>query len=142
MVGKKELVLFRKLIKLYPVTEVPYQPLSKSADPGEIETDQKLLEEAIAAQKTENKKQILGLIKSEEHFKKTARGYRLKLEPFHLECLLQVLNEIRVGSWRKLGCPDPRAGQQPKLNEETIPFFWAMVLSEQFQFVLLQAAQE
>lgn len=139
LAGKKECALFRKLLKFYPVIEAPYQPLSKLSDAEEIKADQKLLEEAIAAQKQENKKLILKFVKDPDRFKRTSRGYLLKLEPFHLECLLQVLNEIRVGCWRKLGSPDPKNGKPPVLTPETMPFFWAMILSEQFEVVLIQA---
>lgn len=35
------------------------------------------------------------------------RLFSWHLDPAEIEALLQVLNEVRVGAWIRLGCPDP-----------------------------------
>lgn len=66
-------------------------------------------------------------------------GWRLTLSTADSEALLQLLNEIRVGAWEKLGAPDFGAGERPKLDEENLLGLWAFQLSEVFQGVLLDA---
>lgn len=66
-------------------------------------------------------------------------GWQLTLGGGEAELLLQSLNEIRVGSWEKLGSPDFEAGQKPVLNEENFLALWAFQLSELFEGTLLAA---
>lgn len=66
-------------------------------------------------------------------------GWQLTLTDGDVELLLQALNEIRVGSWEKLGSPDFEAGQKPELNEENFLALWAFQLSEMFEGTLLAA---
>ena len=63
------------------------------------------------------------------------RGY------FVAQITLQVLNDIRVGSWVKLGCPDPDKAlpaSPPRLDARSLQ---AMHLSGQFQMALLEAVK-
>lgn len=66
-------------------------------------------------------------------------GWKLTLSTAGSEALLQLLNEIRVGAWEKLGAPDFGAGERPKIDEEDLLGLWAFQLSEVFQGVLLDA---
>ena len=55
--------------------------------------------------------------------------------------LLQVLNDIRVGAWEKLGCPDFEAEKRPEVTEENFLCFWACQLTDLFEGVLLAALE-
>ena len=68
-------------------------------------------------------------------------GLRFSLRAPQMEWLLQVLNDIRVGSWLILGSPD-QAGKPIVLNEQTAPYFWSMEMSGYFQSALLEALNE
>jgi hypothetical protein len=65
-------------------------------------------------------------------------GGRLSLSPAEVEWVLQVLNDIRVGSWIILGSPEERL---PELNETNAPHVWAMEMAGHFQAQLLEALQ-
>jgi hypothetical protein len=56
-----------------------------------------------------------------------------------MEWLLQVLNDVRVGSWLLLGSPDGPAETLAKLSHETASHFWSMEVAGQFQMVLINA---
>ena len=60
------------------------------------------------------------------------------LTPSELEWLLQILNDVRVGSWIILGSPE-QAMEFKLLNEKTAADFWAMEMSGQFQMRFLEA---
>ena len=67
------------------------------------------------------------------------KGYRVTLQRADLEWLLQVLNDVRVGSWLILGCPDPDEGPAPEVNEANAKYIFLLELSSHFQCVLLEA---
>jgi hypothetical protein len=121
----------------------PRRPRSIASD---AEADQKLraaqqdLDAALEEHRTEQVSAVESLMSD------TARcaaqpggGWRLTLNEADAEMLLQALNEIRVGSWEKLGAPDFESGQHPELNEENFLALWAFQLSEVFQGTLLAA---
>jgi hypothetical protein len=134
--SEKQLLL--QVLSLYPLIPTGHQTLSKT---GQSEEDQKLLEEALAAQREENKKQLEMMLKSKSLFRKTSgrQTYLLSLKISEAEWLLQVLNDIRVGSWLRLGSPDRTEEFMAALSEQTAPYFWAMEVSGHFQMVLVHA---
>jgi hypothetical protein len=81
------------------------------------------------------------MLKSKSLFRKTSgrQTYLLSLKISEAEWLLQVLNDIRVGSWLRLGSPDRTEEFMAALSEQTAPYFWAMEVSGHFQMVLVHA---
>lgn len=126
-----------QLLQLYPRIPSTHHRISKrSSSPDPVES-QRLLDEALAEQRVAHKKQITTLLNHPERFEVTAKGeWRLSLSRAEGEWLLQVLNDIRVGSWVSLGSPEDIAGA---FTEETAADFWAMELSGLFQAQLLEA---
>jgi len=108
-----------------------HQPLSKSAPPSQEQSNQQLLDEALAEQRAENKKQLDALLADKDRFKETESGCRLSLPPGDVEWLLQVLNDIRVGSWLRLGSPEATL-ELATLSNLTAPDFFAMELAGHF----------
>ena len=56
-----------------------------------------------------------------------------------MDWVLQVLNDVRVGSWVLLGSPEELAMD---LNEKTAPHFRAMEMAGYFQAQFLRRSQE
>ena len=113
-----------------------FHKLSQSRRLPEPEANQRLLDEALAEQRAENKKQLEALLADPRRFAHTETGGRLSLSPAEVEWVLQVLNDIRVGSWIMLGSPDEKRAE---LNEGTAPDLAAMETAGYFQMQLLQA---
>ena len=141
-IGKRERNILLEVLKRYPVAwDVPYK-ISQSADPRAAEADQRLLEEALAEQKKENKLQLEAMLNSEGRFVEDDLGYRFTLTIQQMDWLLQVLNDIRVGSWMRLGSPDPKEGKSVKISEENLQLGWAMEMAGLYEMTLLQALRE
>ena len=136
--GRREKQLLLALLKLYPCLPAAHQPLSKTGGLPGRETGQGLLDEALAEQRRENRRQLQALLADPGRFQEQETGWRLSLSPGDLEWLLQVLNDIRVGSWVLLGSPEERLVQ---MDEKTAPQYWAMEMSGQFQMGFLEATQ-
>jgi hypothetical protein len=136
--GRREKQVLLSLLKRYPCLPAAHQPLSKSGGlPGQ-EAGQGLLDEALAEQRQDNRRRLQALLADPGRFQEQETGWRLSLSPGDLEWLLQVLNDIRVGSWVLLGSPEKRL---VGLDEKTAPHYWAMEMSGQFQMQFLEAMQ-
>ena len=134
--GDREKRLLMLILQLYPIIPLDHQKLSRGATRPE---DQQMLQEALSAQRESNRRQIEALMTADGVFVGDSGGWKLTLNPSHMETVLQVLNDIRIGSWILLGSPDGPAEILAALNEETAPHLWAMEVSGQFQINLLQA---
>ncbi len=137
----KEKPILLKVLGLYPLIPVSHQRLSKS---NECSEGQQLLEEAMAAQHKEKFKNLIeNLLQSGALFREHEEGWRFFLKSLaDLEWLLQVLNDVRVGSWLIIGSPDGPTEMLAALNEKTAPYFWALQVADHFEIALLQALRE
>ena len=131
---KKEETLFLNLLARYPVMPADYHARLTSNDSREQEREQ-LLGEALAEQKLSQKKALKSLLQRPGCMVKQKDGTRMQLTPAERECVLQVLNDIRVGSWIRLGCPDNT--EEPSITDENAEDYWAMDLCGYFQMGFL-----
>jgi hypothetical protein len=136
--GHREGSLLLQVLKRYPRVPSAHQPLSKSGLLSNRQENQRLLDEALAEQRADCKNQLQALLADPRRFHKVDTGFRLSLSQPDAEWLLQVLNDIRVGSWIILGSPE---GKLEGLNASTAADFWAMELAGAFQAELLQALE-
>jgi hypothetical protein len=141
-VGRREKSLLLDLLKLYPVVPGSHHQISHTGEGAETEANQKLLEEALAEHRNENKRALEAMISEAGRFQETSTGFILSLSSEQLEWLLQVLNDVRVGSWLELGSPDEKQGKRLRLSLQNARYLWAMELSGHFQYALLAARRE
>lgn len=136
IVAKEKRLLFQ-VLSLYPLIPPAHAQISKSEDRP---ADQQLLEEALAAQRLEQKKRVMALLKAKTVFHPNEAGFRFTLKAAQVEWLLQVLNDVRVGAWLALGSPDGPKEILAALNEKSAPYLWAMEVAGQFLMELLKAS--
>ena len=134
--GHWEAHLLLEVLNLYPCLAPAHQKLSKAGPLPETDANQQLLDEALAEHRAENRKQLQALLADRRRFAPTETGGRLSLPPAEVEWLLQVLNDIRVGSWVRLGSPDAKP---MRLNKKTVPHYRAMEMAGYFEAQLLEA---
>jgi hypothetical protein len=135
--GQREKQLLLDTLKLYPLVPASRHRLSKDGQGPNTDEDQLLLEEALAEQRQENRRQVLAMLNEPQRFRETKSGFELTRAPAQVEWLLQVLNDVRVGSWLALGEPEP--GEEPELTKQNANYFLAMELCGLFESVLLAA---
>jgi hypothetical protein len=129
---EKDLLL--AVLRLYPCIPTAYQPLTRLARLGD--SNQQLLDEALAEQRASNKKHLQVLLADPKTLTKTKTGWELSLSPADVEWLLQVLNDIRVGSWTILGSPEDCTAP---LNAANVSHLWAMKIAGAFEMEILEA---
>ncbi len=140
-IDTREEALLLAVLRLYPVVQTSHHHLSKDPQRGGS-SEQRLLEESMAQQRAAHRRKLDELFLTPQRFFKDAPGERrLVLKGDQFEWLLQVLNDIRVGSWVKLGCPD--LGKAPPLESTraNARYLHSMDLSGQFQMALLEAVK-
>jgi hypothetical protein len=138
-ISPQEKNLLGEVLKLYPLISSTHHRLSKTARAVQPDENQRLLEESLAAQREVNRKNVRAMLNQPGHFQTTASGGQLTLSGPEIEWLLQVLNDVRVGSWVALGSPDPEPGKQTTFDEKTVPRFRMMELAGAFEMVFLDA---
>ena len=136
---RREQRLLLGLLQLYPLIPASYHRLSRTTDPERMAAGQKLLDEALATQKAENQGRLFALLKASGRLKLEAGGCRITLGADEVDWFLQILNDIRVGCWLKLGCPEPNQESRPELTEDNVHYYVAMEFCGMVQSLLLQA---
>ncbi len=134
--GENERLLFEHLLRLYPVVPPAHQQITRGPTLLDAAAEQKLLDEALAEQRQQSRKRIEILLQDLARLKSAGNGSRLSLPPADLEWLLQVLNDIRVGSWVRLGSPDRKFENLPPGH---LQHLWAMEGAGFFQMALLES---
>jgi hypothetical protein len=135
--GQREKQLLFAVLELYPLTPASHHRLSKQGKGPKAKENQQLLKEALAEQRKENRRLVQAMLNEPQRFRETKTGLELVLAPAQIEWLLQVLNDVRVGSWLTLGEPEP--GKEPPVTEQNAKFFFALEVCGLFESVLLAA---
>ena len=136
--AREKKILF-DAIKLYPLVPATHHRLTKAAA-AHSDENQHLLEESLAQQRTENRQQLEALLNDPGPWKKSGSSFRLQLQATEIEWLLQVFNDVRVGSWLMLGEPDE--DKPPEITPENFQYAVAMEVCGAFQSALLAALGE
>ncbi len=136
--GRREKDVLLGVLQLYPLIPSAHQRLSKKACLPDQQASQALLDEALAEQRAENKKQLQALLTEPDRFHEESHGWKLTLTPSQAEYLLQILNDIRVGSWILLGSPEERL---TRVTPENARHVWSMELAGSFQIQLLEGLE-
>lgn len=138
--GARERTFLERLLSYYPIAPESSQPLTRESRP-ELAEAEALLHESLREQKQELTGWLRLHLCEGEALRRTSTGWRLTLEGSEFERLLQVLNELRVGAWSRLGSPEVIDSEELANGSETAQLHAIMTLAGQFQMVLLHALE-
>ena len=133
---EKELL---NVIRLYPHVPAAHHRLTKGRRIPDRAENQQLLEEALQAQREENRQLVATLLNEPARFAEIETGFRVGFTRGEIEWLLQVLNDVRVGSWIALGSPPGHPELQPGLSNETMSHIMTMDVAGFFEMAFLHA---
>ena len=139
--SNRERAALIKILRAYPVLPPAHQPVSRELKDPHVTDYQRLLDEALAEQRTANKRHLEEWLATPERFQKAKGDCHFTLERVDTEWLLQVLNDIRVGHWLRLGSPEPDDLKPHKLGLKRLPTWLAMEMSGYFQMNILEALE-
>ena len=81
-------------------------------------------------------------LKLPERFQQAGNHFEWRVENDHREWLLQIINDVRVGSWVELGSPDDLDAAEQQVGEESARHLALMELAGMFQSVLLMGTED
>ena len=140
VMSAQEKLLLLSLLSLFPLTPLahPRRQLSRLAEMPDARENQQLLAESLKAQQEHSRQWVAGL-HVPECFKPAPGGFQLTLNRAEVEELLQVLNDVRIGSWLALGAPDTEAEEELRLTEQTSAHGHRLQLAGLFEMFFLKA---
>ena len=138
-IRREEKALLLQVLRLYPLVPSAHHRLSRGRQIPDQAENQELLEESLNARRRENRKQVEFLLNESDRFTECQAGYRASFTRGEIEWLLQVLNDVRLGSWLALGSPDPDQGIQKGLSPQTASHVMAMDVAGFFEMSFLRA---
>lgn len=120
-----EFDIFRNLLRRYPAMPTGYYKISREPNPA-LTDDQHLLDEALEETRRSHRAHMVRFLASPEIFKRVGECTVMDLRGENHEWLLQILNEIRVGLWIKLGSPEDQELELIHEDKPDHPDVWAM----------------
>lgn len=137
VLGRREMALFVNALHGFPVTR-PKPPAVTAEGAPPNDSAQALLEESLAEHKRENAAVLRKFLDSPDHIRVEGTTVHLTIPRESVEWLLQVLNDLRVGSWELLGCPKP---DDVEVTDENVLHYVVMETCGMFQMALLGALE-
>lgn len=138
-ISPEEKDLLAHLLRLYPLVPAIHYRLSKDRQIPNRDENQRLLDDSLSAQRLENRKQIESLLNEPERFIACPAGHQASFTRGEMEWLLQVFNDVRIGSWIALGSPDPQQERQQRRHQPGGPHAFIMNLAGYFEMEFLNA---
>jgi len=132
--------LFFKVLARYPLIPSGHHRLSRNPEAGAAGGEnQALLEEALAAHREETRQKVRRLTGQAGQPPATGTGFRWNAARADLEWVLQVLNDVRVGSWLALGSPHLQTERSGPVTAEQLAHYWAMDIAGGFEMIFIAA---
>lgn len=140
LIGKRERQMMFGVLKHYPMLSSTYVS-DRHSSPRALKKNEELLKEALAEQQKENRQLVKEFLDAKGRFAEHELGYQFTLALSEAEWLLQVFNDVRVGSWVKLGSPALGDSLRVALDEKKVRLCCIMEIAGLFESELLQALQ-
>ncbi len=143
----QEKSLFLAILSLFPQVPAAHHQLSRQDGLPDADANQHLLEESLKAQKDESRQWITVTFKNPDRFQPVKTGetelhLHLTVSRPEIEILLQIFNDVRLGSWLALGSPDLGQKKKPAPSRQTTPFIQRMELAGLFEMFFLKIIHE
>lgn len=133
----QEKSLFLAVLSLFPQVPASHHQLTQAGGLPDEQNGQQLLEESLQAEKEENRRWITATFRDPQRFLAVDSKFHLSLSYGEVETTLQILNDVRLGSWLALGSPDLAQKEKLNVNRQTAPFIQRMELAGVFEMFFL-----
>ena len=134
----REKQLLCKVLSLYPLVPPTHHRLTLNPT-ADTDDDQEMLDEALAAHREEARQMVQTLINNPKNFPACGSGFRWSATRAEMEWVLQILNEVRVGSWIAVGSPNLQHAKHAVPTPENQSHYWAMDIAGGFEMIFISA---
>ena len=135
--GEKEFLL--QILSDYPVVTNQECVLSRDSEDPDLQEDTELLRSHLEEITQENRKKLNQWLQAPDTFRQTDDHAELVIDQSHRDWFLQILNDIRVGTWHRLHCPDPEKMEALAENPDHLNAALTMELIGLIQSFILRA---
>jgi len=111
------------VLESYPVVPLGHQRLNRGFDAGFSPEDEELLQEALREQRATHHELVRRWLAAPRRFHRAKGTLRFRLLKADLNWMLQVLNDVRVGSWLRLGSPGEGHNPFELLHKDPVALF-------------------
>lgn len=137
--GLAETDFLKQILADYPLVADESRRFSAFADANEVRENVQLLQSSLHEHTQSNRAKLRAWLASTETWKPFADRTLLFLKTEDCSWFLQILNDLRIGSWQKLDCPNPEEFDSVELNRENAHPLLAMKISGFLQTLILNA---
>ena len=135
--SRHEGTLLRDLFSQYPIASLDRRQLTQTGDPERFAEETELLREALTEHAQENQKRLQTWLDAEGALSLKESACYLRVSHDEINWILQVLNDLRIGSWEQLGCPSQIHLSLDAIAPEEVLTYWSMELTGLLQTLLL-----
>ncbi|MBI3867869.1 MAG: hypothetical protein HY299_04985 [Verrucomicrobia bacterium] len=129
--------ILRFILQSYPMQRGAWPEHPKAPQPSPMGPDPELLNAELAAFKTSLQDRVATFLSEQPAPHPTSDVRCLVIHWKDADWLLQVLNEVRVGTWYALGCPDENCEMAAVRGPETWTHLLRLEFAGAFQGLLL-----
>jgi hypothetical protein len=135
----REKQMLFQVLGQYPLVPVVHHRLSRLGSPPAApgQDQQAWLEESLAAHREETRQRVRRLMANPGNFPPKGGGFRWTAARADMEWMLQVLNDVRVGSWLALGSPDLEVARQAAPKQEALAHWVTMDIAGGFETIFI-----
>ena len=137
--GLAETDFLKQILSDYPLVANESRRFSAFADASEVRENTQLLQNSLNEHTQTNRAKLRAWLASPETWKPFPDRTLLSLKTEDCSWFLQILNDLRIGSWQKLNCFDPEELDSAELNRENTYPMLAMKISGFLQTLILNA---
>jgi hypothetical protein len=132
--------MFSRILEMFPIQQGTLRPINEDAHA------QELLEKALQEQRQKLREDADRLLRANGELAIDAEFnefWDLKLTASEIEWVLQMLNDVRLGTWTQIGCPNPTNDMkfEGKPSDELVRGHVIMQLCASWQGILMYAAE-
>ena len=137
--AKQEKATLLRVLSHYPALSSSFHlPPDEGRVKRENQVDQELLEHALAEEKKAHRQRLDQFLADPARWGAHQRSWKFCLEADEVDWFLQVLNDVRVGMWYRVGCPDGPESYSADMSLESLRNLWCMELAGAFQSMLIE----
>ena len=137
--GLAETDFLKQILADYPLVADESRRFSAFADADEVRENTQLLQNSLREHTQTNRDKLQTWLASPKTWKPFPDRILLSLKTEDCSWFLQILNDLRIGSWQKLNRPDPEELESVELNQENAHPLLAMEVSGLLQTLILNA---
>ena len=130
-----ELQMFVLVLSQFPLRDQDQQ-ISRFGNDEDLRGAQELLNQAMADRRREARLELEAWLRADGRFNHTDAGEELLVRHEETDWLLQILNNVRVGAWQRLGAPEHLADAFRAPTAESVRYLTVMEMAGGFQAAL------